>query len=159
LSKIKHLAFLALIPLLISAFTFDYFEDAFAVKAKGKSSSQFGSAGSPVCGDRLCSEISEADVKQITPPVETEQISDQKAKYEKEGPIVTIPSFDESNIAQSYIVRIFGGEFERPLIFKTFSRVEPGDTPHYIKSFHDLGFSSYFLLESVSLFFGLSLSV
>ncbi len=73
----------------------------------------------------------------------------QKEKYEKEGPILRNPSFDESSIAQSYIVRIFGGQLAETLVYKTFSRVEPGDTPHYIKSFYDLGLLSYFVLESL----------
>lgn len=59
-----HRLVFALIPFALSigitpALPFDFTQDAFALKAAGKSSSQYGSAGSPVCGDRICSEIQE----------------------------------------------------------------------------------------------------
>ncbi len=109
----------------------------------------------PICVDQITAQRwAELGITEIVGELAEEKAIEasviaQKEKNEKEGPIVTSPSFDESNTAQSYIVRIFGGEFESPLIFKTFSRVEPGDTPHYIKSFHDLGLTSYFVLGSL----------
>ena len=59
--RFSRIFIFALIPLVLSigispALSFDFTQDAFALKAKGTSLSQYGSANSPVCGDRLCSE-------------------------------------------------------------------------------------------------------
>lgn len=76
-------------------------------------------------------------------------ISTQKEKYEKSLLIELDPSFEFDKVANSYIVTFSGGELENPLTFETFSRFEPGDSSHYVKSFYDLGFTTNFVLESL----------
>jgi len=56
---------------------------------------------------------------------------------------------DDLSRAQSYLVTISRGDLEEPIVFQTFSRIEPGDQPHYVTSFYDLGFDTYFSLESI----------
>jgi hypothetical protein len=56
---------------------------------------------------------------------------------------------DDASRAQYYLVTISGGDLVEPITFQTFSKVEPGDKPHYISSFHDLGLDTYFSLESI----------
>jgi hypothetical protein len=56
---------------------------------------------------------------------------------------------DDASRAQYYLVTISGGDLVDPITFQTFSKVEPGDKPHYISSFHDLGLDTYFSLESI----------
>ncbi|MDH3657547.1 MAG: hypothetical protein OEM77_05370 [Nitrosopumilus sp.] len=51
--------------------------------------------------------------------------------------------------AKSYLVTISGGELPESIIIQTFSKIEPGDQPKYITSFHGLGFDTYFSLESI----------
>jgi len=53
----KHVALLAIVPMLAVSLTFASFADADALKSKGASLGTFGSANSVVCGDRLCSEF------------------------------------------------------------------------------------------------------
>lgn len=73
----------------------------------------------------------------------------------KESAEETIPEFQYTSIpndlsrAQSSLVTISGGELTEPITIQTFSRIEPGDKPHYIASFYDLGFNTYFSLESI----------
>ena len=59
------------------------------------------------------------------------------------------PLPDDASRAQYYLVTISGGDLVEPIIFQTFSKVEPGDKPHYISSFHELGLDTFFSLESV----------
>ena len=67
----------------------------------------------------------------------------------------TIPEFQYTSIpndlsrAQSYLVTISGGELIEPITIQTFSKIEPGDQPNYISSFYELGFDTYFSLESI----------
>lgn len=56
---------------------------------------------------------------------------------------------DDASRAQYYLVTIYGGDIREPIQFQTFSKVEPGDKPHYISSFHDLGLDTFFSLESI----------
>jgi hypothetical protein len=63
--------------------------------------------------------------------------------------VETTPSPLDNTRAQSYLVTVSGGELTTPISFQTFSKIEPGDKLHYITSFHDLGFETYFSLESI----------
>lgn len=76
-------------------------------------------------------------------------VSTQKEKYEKSLLVELNPSFEFDKVANSYIVTLSGGELENSLTFETFTRFEPGDTSHYVKSFYDLGFTTNFVLESL----------
>ncbi len=60
---------------------------------------------------------------------------------------LTIP--DDLSRAQSYLITFSDGDFTKPLTFQTFFKVEPGEEQKYLKSFYDLGFDSYFSLESI----------
>jgi len=72
------------------------------------------------------------------------QISSQK-----EIPLMDTKSTPLDNIrAKYYLVRFSGGEFESPLEISTFSNFIPGDRPHYLQSFYDQGFETFFTLES-----------
>jgi hypothetical protein len=133
---------------LVILFTTDYVQEADAMKASGTPLMKYGSAtAGVVCGDRLCSEEN-VDEKQII-VMESSAIPSQKEKYEKSSTIKLNPSFEFDKVANSFIVRLSGGELEKTLTFETFSRVEPGDKAHYIKSFYDLGFTTNFVLESL----------
>lgn len=155
----KVIIFVFVAIIFLFSFSINYFEEVFAEKELvcpvGEVVVIRVNNPKPVCIDQSTAQrwaqlgITEAVGESAEEKIIEASVTAQKEKYEKEGPIVTSPSFDESNTAQSYIVRIFGGEFERTLIFKTFSRVEPGDTPNYIKSFYDLELFSYFMLESL----------
>ncbi len=98
---------LALVPLVLSigitpALSFDFTQEAFALKASGKSSSQYGSANSPVCGLQLCSEIPggkaawmeqqkmPTSVAPVTeePAMEDQTISSSVLKYIQEPPTI-----------------------------------------------------------------------
>ncbi|MDH3611435.1 MAG: hypothetical protein OEM79_06705 [Nitrosopumilus sp.] len=59
------------------------------------------------------------------------------------------PSIDDISRAHSYLVTLSGGDLTNPISFQTFSKIEPGDKPHYISSFYELGFDTYFSLESI----------
>jgi len=156
---LKVIIFVFVAIIFLFSFSINYFEEVFAeeelVCPAGEVEVVRVTNPNPICVNESTAQrwvslgITEIVGESAEKKIIEASIAAQKERHEKEGPIVTSPSFDESNTAQSYIVRIFGGEFERPLILKTFSRVEPGDTPHYIKSFYDLGFSSYFVLESL----------
>ena len=69
-------------------------------------------------------------------------------------PQTEIPQIDKETIpfdsikANSYLVRFSGGEFESPLEISSFSNFIPGDKPHYLQSFYDQGFETFFTLES-----------
>jgi len=52
----KNILLLLIIPLFSLSLIFDNFEDSEAAKSQGTFMLKTGSAGSPVCGDRLCSE-------------------------------------------------------------------------------------------------------
>lgn len=60
-NKILIIAIVFLIGITLDV-SFDFAPDAFALKAKGTSLSQYGSANSPVCGDRLCSELEKQEI-------------------------------------------------------------------------------------------------
>jgi len=84
-----HKKILAIIPLILSigitpVFVVDNIPDAEATKSKGNLLTRVGSAGSPVCGDRLCSEpiIQEP----IIPPTESESLIDDLPTSEIELP-------------------------------------------------------------------------
>lgn len=53
----KTVLLFSTISLFITALGVDYFEDAEAIKAKGTPAPKYGSKNSPVCGDKLCSEL------------------------------------------------------------------------------------------------------
>ena len=58
ISKAKTIGLLAVLPLLLTvAIMTSNTDDIYAVESKGTSLPQTGSANSPVCGDRLCSEV------------------------------------------------------------------------------------------------------
>ena len=65
----KHLVFLAIIPLVMIALMPQYVEDINAEKSKGTSIPKTGSINSPVCGDRLCSEITNTQLEDTTTTV------------------------------------------------------------------------------------------
>jgi hypothetical protein len=139
-----------ILAIFVTFLTINYFEEANALQSKGTTSSKYGSAtGGIVCGDRLCSETSEPDVKQMVQPKQSEKISNQKEKYAKTSVIQLNPTFESDKVAKSYVVKFSGGEFEKTLTLDSFSRVESGDQTHYIKSFYDLGFTTNFVLESL----------
>jgi len=78
-----------LIPLVLSigispALSFDFTPDVFALKAKGTSSSQYGSANSPVCGDRLCSEPEKQEIREeiMEPKVVEDSMQEQNVVYD-----------------------------------------------------------------------------
>jgi len=156
---LKVIIFVFVAIIFLFSFSINYFEEVFAeeelVCPVGEVVVIRVNNPKPICIDQSTAQrwaqlgITEIVGESAAEKTIEASVTAQKEKYEKEGPIKTSPSFDESNTAQSYIVRIFGGEFEETLIFKTFSRVEPGDTPHYIKSFYDLELFSYFVLESL----------
>jgi len=56
---------------------------------------------------------------------------------------------DDFSRAQNYLVTVSGGDLTGPIIFQTFSKIEPGEQQKYITSFSDLGFDTYFSLESI----------
>lgn len=56
---------------------------------------------------------------------------------------------DDLSRAQSYLVTISGGELPESITIQTFSKIEPGDQSKYITSFHNLGFDTYFSIESI----------
>jgi len=157
--SIKILIIFATVSVFVATFGINYFEEVFAeeelVCPVGEVAVIRVNNPKPICVDQDTAQrwaqlgITETVGESAEEKIIEASITAQKEKHEREGPIKIIPSFDESDTAQSYIVRIFGGEFERPLIFNTFSRVEPGDAPHYIESFYDLGLTSYFVLESL----------
>ena len=67
--KKQHLALLAIIPLVMIALMPQYIEDIKAEKSQGTSLPKTGSSNSPVCGDRLCSEISKTQLEETTTTV------------------------------------------------------------------------------------------
>jgi len=159
MKELEVIIFVFIAIIFLFSFSINYFEEVFAeeelVCPVGEVEVVRVTNPNPICVDQNTAQRwAQLGITKIVGESAEEKIIEasitaQKERHKKEGPIKTSPSFDESNTAQSYIVRIFGGEFERPLIFKSFPRGEPGDTPHYIKSFSDLGFTSYFLLESL----------
>jgi len=58
------------------------------------------------------------------------------------------PAPKDDNRAQSFIVRFSGGELEYTREITTFTNFIPGDKAHFLKTFEDIGFSSFFILES-----------
>jgi len=56
---------------------------------------------------------------------------------------------DDLSRAQFNLVTISGGELTKPITFQTFANIAPGDKSNYIASFYDLGFNTYFSLESI----------
>ncbi len=79
----------ALIPLVLSigissTLSFDFTPDAFALKAKGTSLSQYGSANSPVCGDRLCSEPEKQEIPReiMEEKIMEESMQEQNVVYD-----------------------------------------------------------------------------
>jgi len=56
---------------------------------------------------------------------------------------------DDFSRAQNYLVTISGGDLTEPIIFQTFSKIEPGEQQKFVTSFYDLGFDTYFSLESI----------
>ena len=155
----KVIIFVLVAIIFLFSFSINYFEQVFAeeelVCPVGEVVVIRVNNSKPICVDQFTAirwaqlGITEIVGESVEEKTIEASVALQKDKYEKTGPIVTSPSFDENSVAQSYIVRIFGGQLEETLVYKTFSRVEQGDTPHYIKSFYDLGFPTYFLLESL----------
>ncbi len=58
------------------------------------------------------------------------------------------PAPKDDNRAQSFIVRFSGGELEYTREITTFTNFIPGDKAHFLKTFEDFGFSTFFILES-----------
>jgi len=111
----------------------------------------------PICIDESTAErwvvlgiaeiIGETKEKQIT---EEEIIPGIEESAEETIPEFQYPSIpNDLSRAQSYLVTISGGELTEPITIQTFSKIEPGDQPNYITSFYDLGFDTYFSLESI----------
>lgn len=55
---------------------------------------------------------------------------------------------DELSRAHSYLVTFSNGELTEPLVIQTFSKVDPGDAPHILPTFQELGFDTYFVLAA-----------
>ena len=111
----------------------------------------------PICIDESTAErwvvlgiaeiIGETKEKQIT---EEEIVPEIEESAEETIPEFQYPSIpNDLSRAQSYLVTISGGELTEPITIQTFSKIEPGDQPNYITSFYDLGFDTYFSLESI----------
>ncbi len=85
----KYLTLIAILPILAVALSSEPITDVFALKAKGVSTSQYGSATkSMVCGDRLCSEYpggragyeEKLATRQLTPPIQESEIQQKMEK-------------------------------------------------------------------------------
>jgi len=108
----------------------------------------------PICVDKSTAErwIELGIVETVGELIEEE--TEETVPEIEESPEETIPEFQYPSIpndlsrAQSYLVTISGGELTEPITFQTFSKIEPGDQPNYISSFYDLGFDTYFSLDS-----------
>ncbi len=68
----KVVLLLALIPLFTTGLTVDYFPEVNATKSEGTFMLKTGSVGSPVCGDRLCSDDSPRTQPSVSTPEFTE---------------------------------------------------------------------------------------
>jgi len=110
----------------------------------------------PICVDEstahrwvslgLAEIIGETQEKETT---EEEIVPEIEESPEEIIPELQYPSIpNDLSRAQSNLLTISGGELTEPITFQTFSKVEPGDQPHYISSFYELGFDTYFSLES-----------
>ncbi len=87
----KLIILLALIPLLVSGLTIDYFPDAEATKSKGTPLTKYGSATSGiVCGDRLCSEqdSSQTSTTKITEPKSKQGVFESAMIFTQTPPII-----------------------------------------------------------------------
>ena len=111
----------------------------------------------PICIDESTAErwvvlgiaeiIGETKEKPIT---EEEIVPEIKESAEETIPEFQYPSIpNDLSRAQSSLVTISGGELTEPITIQTFPKIEPGDKPHYIASFYDLGFNTYFSIESI----------
>jgi len=111
----------------------------------------------PICIDESTAERWVVlGIAEIIGETKEKQITEEEIVPEiEESPEETIPEFQYPSIpndlsrAQSALVTISGGELTEPITIQTFSKIEPGDKPHYIASFYDLGFNTYFSLESI----------
>ncbi|MBA4452509.1 MAG: hypothetical protein H2B03_04970 [Nitrosopumilaceae archaeon] len=114
----------------------------------------------PICIDYNTADRWETlGIAEIVKIPKTNNISESNKFNEKQySPIVSPDTFepeiqrpsipDDTSRAKSYLVTISGGELTQPILFQTFSKIEPGDKPHYVASFHEQGFDTFFYLES-----------
>jgi len=90
----------------------------------------------------IVGESIEEETKEIVPELE-ESLEDTMPEFR----YTSIP--DDFSRAQNALVTISGGDLTKPVTFQTFSKIEPGEQQKYITSFSDLGFDTYFSLESI----------
>ena len=62
ISKTKFIGLIAILPLVLTVLVATYANYTYALQSEGTSLPQTGSANSPVCGDRLCSEVTMASM-------------------------------------------------------------------------------------------------
>jgi hypothetical protein len=111
----------------------------------------------PICIDESTAErLVELGLAEIIGETKEKQLTEEEIIPEIiESAEETIPEFQYPSIpndlsrAQSSLVTISGGELTGPITIQTFSKIEPGEQPKYITSFYDLGFDTYFSLESI----------
>ncbi len=111
----------------------------------------------PICIDKstamkwekygIATIVGETKEKETTEEEIIPEIEESPEEIIPESQYPSIPN--DLSRAQSYLVIISGGELTEPITFQTFSKIEPGDQPNYIISFYELGFDTYFSLESI----------
>lgn len=104
----------------------------------------------PICVDQNTSQkwVQLGIIEIIGEPIEekTEEMPTEIVESFEEIQHPFVP--DDLSRAQNSLVTISGGDLTEPITFQTFSKIEPGEQQKYITSFSDLGFDTYFSLES-----------
>ncbi len=138
---------LALVSLvgIFSAIFFDVIQEVEAKKSSGTPNSKFGSAGSPICGDKLCSET---ESKSMFPSKTQPQLIE---KHKASKSVVPSSEFvsQDNEFAEAIQVRFGSGDFTDEIVIDTFGKFGSGKEPTNLIELRKLGFESYFYLESL----------
>ncbi len=150
----KVIIFVFVAIIFLFSFSINYFEEVFAeeelVCPVGEVAVIRVNYPKPICVDQntaqrwvqlgiieIVGELIEEETEEIPPEI-VESFEEIRHPY--------VP--DDFSRAQNSLVTISGGELTESITFQTFSKIEPGEQQKYITSFSDLGFDTYFSLES-----------
>jgi len=153
--SIKILIIFVSVSLFVATFGINYFEEVFAeeelVCPVGEVAVIRVNNPKPICVDQHTAERwSQLGITEIVGELieeETEEIPPEIVESFEEIQHTFVP--DDFSRAQSALVTVSGGDLTEPITFQTFPKIEPGEQPKYITSFSDLGFDTYFSLESI----------
>jgi len=152
---LKVIIFVFVAIIFLFSFSINYLEEVFAeeelVCPVGEVTVIRANYPKPICIDQNTAQkwVQLGIIEIVGEPIEeeTEEIPPEIVESFEEIRHPYVP--DDFSRAQNYLVTISGGDLTEPITFQTFSKIEPGEQQKYITSFSDLGFDTYFSLESI----------